>query len=704
VSTQDLPYLSPNAAYSGNPLSENNLDSGVKLTSAPSALIPVAITEANSDFSLSTGQPTYLNNENIPWPLAEESAKHTSNANASSFTPYYSEYERALSTQSLKREAGNTETELKRPSRFVEGSVGRRVDRGLIGSEYHIIPSEDRVFGAYQAFKNTQSTPIELHQSPVSGSTRLTGSKDSKSHLSGKSWATVLKPSSLWESMSSIFRSQVVPQMAASNLPTSTVESFHSKAAVVHSIDLSGQAAPSKAFTGQTRKSDSNQVSGSGKHLRKPAAAISSQQSNGQNLHSGGWENGISPEKAGDTQKQPHTSRFLKRVTSDINLSRARQHAMSPNLGMKHANKSFESLKPNSQSPTKKAYQKQRRLSKKVSDLESKLDRARRELSEVLAHAPSVPPIPGSLSTVSLPEILPNSSLASDLNNLFPRKRFSDIPVQPIYEALSPNTTANHSFVSEVPGHLDSPDFTIFTNEEELHEPSQRKIKPASSGIFPEDSIREKTGRNENIAAQKLPNSLEFSSAHPKRKFDASSIPQIDDFTGERPPDIYPEAQKPRHLDSNATSSNHVSQSPALLSRIPVSTTSHKDVEMLDAVNKDDDIVTNSNSYGRRTFKIASKPESEKQCHNRHSNAIFDSSTSRKPSQASPNSITNQERTDLAYKRPMCPRDVNETPSVKPQSSKFDAQKPCILPIPSIAGIVVDVIEEEPFEWPEDVF
>jgi hypothetical protein len=107
---------------------------------------------------------------------------------------------------------------------------------------------------------------------------------------------------------------------------------------------------------------------------------------------------------ASENRKTP----FHFKTPSLSNLKRARSEALlntplTPNYSQSPEKAQFDQERTIRKQQSKKDMQKQQKLSKRVSDLESKLEQARRELEQALGPAPPVPVFPAHLADIQTP-------------------------------------------------------------------------------------------------------------------------------------------------------------------------------------------------------------------------------------------------------------------------------------------------------------
>lgn len=134
----------------------------------------------------------------------------------------------------------------------------------------------------------------------------------------------------------------------------------------------------------------------------------------------------------------------LKKVTSQIHLSPVKRQSDTPtvpSIETEHVPESTTTAGPSLQrQPSRKDIAKHTRLSKKVSDLENKLETARRELELSISNAPPVPDLPSRIGRKPfMPGALP--SLPSE-RNMSPQK---DRSTQPISNDENPSLENDRS-------------------------------------------------------------------------------------------------------------------------------------------------------------------------------------------------------------------------------------------------------------------
>ncbi|MCJ1439113.1 hypothetical protein MMC27_008504 [Xylographa pallens] len=242
----------------------------------------------------------------------------------------------------------------------------------------------------------------------------------------------------------------------------------------------------------------------------------------------------------------------LKKVKSHLQLPTPRHQSASPapipSIEVDHAQKSAEKRSIKKQL-SRKDLQKQQKLTKKVSDLETKLEKARRELHQSMGDIPPVPPlpstgtlrpfIPGALASLPSERLLSGhlvestSSLADPATSTMERatgfaEGDADLIESRRQQAETPTAKKAQKFVRSAPRAVststnkrksDNPEDvlrqTVLTDDEEIGSPretndaqeNRREIPARSNKVDLRESLRLSKGAQDYAVLHEITNS-----------------------------------------------------------------------------------------------------------------------------------------------------------------------------------------------------
>ncbi|KAI9819794.1 MAG: hypothetical protein M1832_003869 [Thelocarpon impressellum] len=294
-----------------------------------------------------------------------------------------------------------------RPSKFVEGSMNDRVSN-MPPSQY-IKEEEDLerwmedtangVRGGFMRHSNLSSAPSNAARS--SGIFRF-----------GKSLAAAFNPTHIWDGVSNIWRkeSDDHPQRDVMRERKERADRYydeqrragHVNGGKVHipssvPYERTARGPPpaikrdSGVDVGGYRSSDDRKRDGrvfdDAELLMPPPPARMGRSRSPAGVRT--------PNKAPAKLKKPSLANLKTKSKSEVSLpSTARAASTASESRVAEAPREPAAALAVRKKPSKRELQKQQRLAKKVSDLESKLDAARREYEKVVVDAPPVPPLP----------------------------------------------------------------------------------------------------------------------------------------------------------------------------------------------------------------------------------------------------------------------------------------------------------------------
>lgn len=343
---------------------------------------------------------------------------------------------KCLEENSLGRNARRSSTTSLRPSKFLEGSMNDKVSRRPPA----IFTGDEDAMERY-----ARSQAGDQEQVDVSYDTGIDSSRPSGMYRFGKAIASTFNPSSIWQGINGIWKEketktspekQVLQERQAKaaeayaelkkngykGTQTSIVRRRSEDIPTVRPEDIgSPQQQPFRdsgidvdSYRSSTDRKDSNQSSISVDTLKVPQTRISK---------------GRSPSPFSETGSRKPSLHFrkpslqsLKKAKSHLHLPSTREEPDgSPPVPPLETNDTRNAISTGPRlrkEPSKKDIAKQCKLSKKVSDLENKLEIARRELELSMSTAPPVPEIPSQVGRKPfVPGALP--SLPSE-RNMFP--------------------------------------------------------------------------------------------------------------------------------------------------------------------------------------------------------------------------------------------------------------------------------------------